>query len=70
MGDPRSKLSFVEFINVVQIEFNQFLLIVLNMKRWLNFWVMPLDGLLKGTLQAEDTILDAFDDLLSVDVKR
>ena len=69
MGDPRSQLSFVEFINVVQIEFNQFLLIVLNMKWRLNLWVMPLNRLFKRTLQADDAILDALDDLLSVNVK-
>jgi len=69
LGDPRSQLSFVEFINVVQIEFNQFLLIVLNMKWRLNLWVMPLNRLFKRTLQAEDAILDALDDLLSVNVK-
>ena len=69
MGDPRAQLSFVEFINVVQIEFNQFFLIVLNMKWRLNLWVMPLDGLLKSTLEAKDPILDAFDDLLAIDVE-
>lgn len=69
MGDPRSKLSFVEFINVIQIEFNQFFLIILNMKWRLNLWVMPLYSLFKCTLQAENPILDAFDDLLPINIK-
>ena len=69
MGDPRSQLSFVEFINVVQIEFNQFFLIVLNMQWRLNLWVMPLNGLFKRTLQAQNPILDAFDDLLPIYIK-
>jgi hypothetical protein len=69
LGDPGSQLSFVEFINIIQIEFNQFFLIVLNMKWRLNLWIMPLNRLFKCTLQAENPILDALDNLLAIHIK-